>query len=233
MLHDGTAWFLPFGNRQIRVKTLAAWFAIIGIERIDRWNSATRARSMESVRSFPKAGTMCISTITRQFAFVFGLQRGSTCFPDHSIASSAIVGQSPGIASMDSATGSSPALIREMINAARRRASSAANTPWRLTVTHFSGFTVSTGLDHVEPAASRVYPNPESESSESQTPCPFRLPMRLQCAWKSLFFPVFLPNEIRRPRNASDARIRAAAFSTPLTGFTSMHASRRPDREET
>ena len=48
------------------------------------------------------------------------------------------VGPSASFAANGSGTGSSPALIREMTSAARRRASSAVITPWRPTVTRFA-----------------------------------------------------------------------------------------------
>ena len=60
---------------------------------------------------------------------VFGLQRTATCSSRYRAVSSPTVGPSANLKAIGSGTGSSPALIRAMISAARRRASSAVNTP--------------------------------------------------------------------------------------------------------
>ena len=82
----------------------------------------------------------CFATISRYVASVFGLQRTATCSSRYCAARSPTVGPSASLAAIGSRTGSSPALIRATISAARRRASSAVMTPCRPTVTRFAAF---------------------------------------------------------------------------------------------
>ena len=88
----------------------------------------------------PARGRRCLSRISRYIRAVLGLQRTATCSSIHRRARSPTVGPPPGPASRGSAAGSSPALMRAMISAARLRASSAVTTPWRPTVTRFAAF---------------------------------------------------------------------------------------------
>ena len=69
---------------------------------------------------------------------VVGLQRTATCFSRYRSASSPTVGPPASFAAIGSGIASSPALMRETISAARRRASSAVMTPCRPTVTRFA-----------------------------------------------------------------------------------------------
>ena len=118
----------------IRESVSTTRFAMIGVS-LSLWcNPATWARSTASAGILPSAGRMCFRTACPYISTVFGLQRTATCSSRYARASSATRGPSAG----GSGTGSSPALIRAMISAARRLASSAVTTPWRPTVTRLA-----------------------------------------------------------------------------------------------
>ena len=80
---------------------------------------------------------MCFSITPRQAFADAGFRRTATTSWRQTVARPTTVGPFVSFTVIGSGPGSSPALIRTTINAARRRASSAVITPWRPTVTRF------------------------------------------------------------------------------------------------
>ena len=96
------------------------------------------SRPTAATGSLPSTGSTCRSSRDRKVLSVFGLQRTATCSAMYRAARSATFGPFASFAAIGSGTGSSPALMRAMMSAARRRACSVPITPWRPTVTRFA-----------------------------------------------------------------------------------------------